>query len=570
MTFGRFRRWSGVAAVCLVALAGCTDDPEPAAGQVDQALCDREVRGLVDELQAYVDAFDGVGPLDYALATDLPDPAGVERALARYEQRIDGFDCDAGVAHQLLTRELERLRGDGVIADAIAGGLRQTTVGASVGPAQDIEVGVDDDLAGIAVTAPSGSTLRLSAGDHRTAEPVVIPHAVTIVGAGQDRTRLVSTAEESAVLVLGTGELELADLTVTHDASRTSAVVVLAATTYQLRNVTVEGGKVEEDGTGGIGLYVESGVEGPAAPVDRGDAPQRLLDGVTIRDNEGPGLYVAGTSAPWIAGGAFLDNGTCGVCYVQDAGGRLEDSRVSGNDVGILVSGRADPEVVGSTIADNRTDGVVVDAAARGRIHDSLITTSGDRGVTVSGEATPTFEGNRIVDNGQLGIVVLGSAMPVLERNEVSGSAIGIWVEGDGGARLLDNDIVGPSADGSDPADTSTGGSPTAPARAEAEAENEEEEGPNVGVVLSGSARGDLTGGLIEGFTIGIEVREDATFDLDDLRIRTVEEAALVLRDRGTLSGQRVACADAPLGVAVLDDAVNELTGDGCSETRLP
>lgn len=555
------RWWCGTLlaiAVTATLLAACSSDPGPDAAPPDRALCERQIRSVVDELQAYVDGFNGISALEYVVGTGVPDPGSVERALLRHGERLEGFECDPVESGRRLRSEMGRLRGDGALADAIADTLRLRVAGMRTDLPREIEVDVDDDLPSLAATAPPGSTLRLSPGEHRAEQPVVVPDTMTIIGAGQEHTRLTSTADGSAVMALESAELELADLTVTHDSVVTSAVVLVASPTYQLRDVTIQGGRVDEDGVGGIGLHIGWTLVGPPERIEADADPRQVLDRVRVEDNQGPGLYVTGSVSPLVTGGSFNDNGMCGVCFLQDAAGHVEDSAAAGNDVGVLLSGRVDPQVSGTAITDNADSGIAIEGSGRGHFHDNVIAGNGERGVTVSEGATPRFDANRIVGNGQVGIAIFGAARPTFDRNAIIGNPIGVWVDQEAQPTFSSNDIdreaiiengeVGLETEDIETADGSDG----------------------VGVVLAGAARGSMAGDVVRRYPLGIELREDAQLELMDSRIKQSGEAAVVVRDQATVTGAGTTCDAASFGVVVLDDGANDLDDDGCPEHTPP
>jgi parallel beta-helix repeat protein len=526
------RRAGGVLALggCILA-AGCstpTSEPDPAA--TARTACDEQIASLVAELQLYVDGFEASGALAYATGVDLPDPDDVERALEQRRQGLEQLGCDPIRSQQVLSQRLDGLQGDGGIADAVARSLRATLLGGGGEEPRELDVEPGDDLAAIAVTAPGGSTLRLSAGEHHLDDPIIVAAPLRIVGAGQDRTRLVSAGEEAALIVLASAGLHLSDLTIRHEAEETAAVVVLLSPRATLEDVTVRGARSQGDGLGGVGVFVEVEQLGPAQGRDLlPEVTGTLLSGLTVQDNDGPGIAVTGPSSPRVVDAVVRDNGLCGVCFLGVGGGSLEGSTVSGNLAGVVVAGRAAPRIVGNRIDGNDSDGILFEAGGRGTVEDNDVVGNQERGITLTDDAAGTFHRNRIGDNSEVAVAVVGSATATFADNEMTGHPIGVWVDESADVELGDNRI---------------------------DAEGE------VGVIVTGEARGTLDANTIQRHRYGVELREDAIADLQANRIEVTDVVAVIVRDRARVTGQANTCVAQDAGVLLLDDATSDLDDD--------
>jgi parallel beta-helix repeat protein len=513
-------------------LASCEEAPPAAVpAGADQTRCDEQVAALADDLQRFIDGFAGMSALEYATDAEAVDGTDLQATIEQRQRRLLELDCDPDETRERLESELERVRGEGVIANAIADGLRAEVLGIPGRSSESIAVSPEDDLAAIALTAAPGSTLELSAGDHHVDEPVLVVQSLRIVGAGTDETRIVSTADETAISVLESGGLELADVSVHHEADATSAVLLVLSPRHALRDTRITGARAGEDGSGGIGVLL---MATPRLGPTRGGAEDDLdgrLERVEVSGSEGPGLVVQGTSTPTIVDARLSDNGICGICYLGNAGGTLADSEVTGNEVGVFVAGSASPEVVGTTIATNTTDGILVEGRARGSFRDNEVVENGERGVTITADAAPGLSGNRIADNGEVGVAVSGSSRAVLEGNEITGHEVGVWIEGTASATVEGNELTG-------------------------------EDG--VGLAVVGTARATATGNRIVRYSLGIELREGAWAELRDNVVEGSLEAAIVLRDESEAVGGGNRCEDVPLAAVTFDSSVLDLDGAGC------
>lgn len=521
-----------MALAAVMLLAGCDDAPaeDPAAQQ--QARCDEVVAGLVDDIQVYVDGFEQVQVVDYATGAGLPDAAGVEVAIERRQRSLSQLGCDPPSTQRALAAELGRLRSEGAIAQAVGEAMRVGVLGGRADQPREIEVGVDDDLAALAVTAPAGSTLRLAPGQHQTSEPIIVATPLRILGAGPGRTEFVSDAGESALVALEGADLVLRGLSVDHTSSDGAAALVVRAVRYLLEDLDVRGPRGTEEDIGGVGILLEQDVVGPIAPRERLQEPrgQRVVQ-VTVRDSGGPGVLVTGLASPTLEEVEIVDNGVCGVCLVGRSAAQLRDSVVTGNTTGVLVSDTARPQVLDSQVSDNDEDGLLFDGRAAGRIIGNEITGNALRGVTVTGDASPELEGNLLAANGEVGVAVLGAARTRLDGEIVREHAIGIFAD-DQAEVVLRGVLVEGAGD--------------------------------AGIILAGQSSGRIEASTVEGRSQGIEVRGSARVRLTDNQVTGQQEVSLLLRDEGVMEGRGNTCASPGAALLVLDEARSELDGDGC------
>jgi hypothetical protein len=105
--------------------------PSPTASSPDIAGaddCTELAVVLVDELQRHVDAFAGVLAEDVGMVSARRQPV-LDETRATLRDRADELGCDATTMSPLVDRELERLRADGPVQEAIAATFRADASG---------------------------------------------------------------------------------------------------------------------------------------------------------------------------------------------------------------------------------------------------------------------------------------------------------------------------------------------------------------------------------------------------------------------------------------------------------
>lgn len=524
-----------------VLLVGCTDRPDladraPDLG--DPERCAEAVTALVAELQEHVDAYAAVSAEAF-LAGD-PDrlPAPADEVIVEGLEVVAGLGCDPETVDRHLRTGIGGLTADGPIREAVVAELRVQLLDGAPPQPWERELTPADDLARVLAAAPDGSALTLTAGTHRPSEPLRATRELTLSGSGADETRVVVEGGDSALVVDAPAPVEVADLTIKHEASATAAVVQVATPTVELHDVRVTGGAADDQGAGGAGILIGVAFPGPVpGDPDDLDAATPTLRDVEVVDNHGAGILVTDNAAPRIVGAAVRDNGSCGICYLEAAAGTVTGATIAGNTTGLAISQDARPTATEIHLADNVQDGVIVDGDSAPRLDDLEVVDNGRHGVLVTDAATVELAGASFGGNGGFGLAVGEEATADLADLEVDGHEVGLWVEEEARATLSGGGLA------------ATGGDDV------------------VGIVVEDA---DLVadGTAISGYELGLELREDARAELTGVVISETGEAAVVARDRSMLTGADTSCEDNPFDVVLFDEAANELDGDGCTATQ--
>ncbi len=336
----------------------------------------------------------------------------LDEALAAARQAVaDG--CPQQEFLDQLTAELKAVTADGPIAKAVLARLTANLLG-TAGTEPSVTVGPTDDLLQVVATAAPGAIVYLDAGDYLLPTTLVLLDAITLVGEGRDATRLKSSADEVAVLVMTSDLVGLRSLTLQRDvAVPGSGVVTSGGPALVLEDVTIAGARAGKTGGGGAGLDLTGN--------DDATGPGRTtaeLTGVRFSDNSWTGISVGGGQRVSVESSEFTKNGECGACFLGTAEGSITDSRFRDNGVGLAAIGRSVPVVRGNRIS------------------------GGEVGIQVGGEARPTIDDNRISKSARAAVIFTDTAGGVLRKTTCSDVEVGIALAKTALPSLMDNDCT--------------------------------------------------------------------------------------------------------------------------------
>lgn len=423
--------WAGFL-VAVVSLGACTSDPGPTEAEIvaseaaeDRfAACASLAADITETIQDFVDQFApvteqaGDGP-----DARFPSVQDLRDAAEQFGRRRAALGCGAREFQVLLGRAVEDLQGEGPLARAVVAQVRDQLLPTS-GPPESVAVAPGEDLAAAVHDAGPGALVRLAPGRHVLDEPLVLLRASRLVGAGSDRTTIVSEAAGTVLLQAGEGPMVLEGVTVAHEGNEPGSVLVVASGGYDLGDVEVRGGVVDDAGGSGWGLVV--GMQG------REDVagPQRLTD-VRVIGNDAGGMSVVADRAPVVSGLEAEDNGGCGICFFTTAAGEFTGVRLRGNGVGVLLAGDSAPTMTDVEASGNADVGIVAEGAARADMQDVELTANGTAGAVLRGSSTVRLAGLTASDHAELGVLVEGTAAPALVDVTVTGAPVGVLVRGE-------------------------------------------------------------------------------------------------------------------------------------------
>jgi hypothetical protein len=499
--------------------------PSPTASSPDIAGaddCTELAVVLVDELQRHVDAFAGVLAEDVGMVSARRQPV-LDETRATLRDRADELGCDATTMSPLVDRELERLRADGPVQEAIAATFRADASG-SLDPSdpapRTVTVGSARELPSVLARLGSGSTVQLTAATYELEQPLVLLRPVSIVGVGPDQTVLRSRAGAATVVLAADGDVTLRDLTVEHVGDEAASVVVVTAGGYDLRDVTIRCGRADAAGAGGFGLVLR-----PDPSLLVPGSLQRV-SGARLEGHESGGIVVGRDQAPTVTDVAVRGDG-CGLCWVEQAGGRIDGAVVEGGEAGLRVEGDAAPEVRGLHVRGAATGIVVLGSdspkVVAARIDDPSV------GVTVGGDGTPTFDEVRVTGATDVGVRLGGTSRAVFRDLTVGGDA-------DAGVAVAE-----------EAAPTLTGG--------EIRVRGE------VGLLWTGTAAGEVSGFTVRASRVGIQLGGSSAPVFSRLTVTGVGDAVLFATETSAGEVEGLTCdGTASAQVVLLDRSTTRVS----------
>lgn len=343
-------------------MVGCSDegDPDGAARssttQSSQRACDAAVADIVTATESYVSGYEAavaVAAEDATAEEPVTPTSGPPGAAPLTEEdfQVALSDADAALrsngcrpreVRDDLVAQLGEVSAEGPVADAV---LRQLTASLTgrLATAEDVtSVAPGTDLRDVVAALPDGATVELQAGEHRLDASLVLLAGVTIRGASRDTTTIVSTAADAAVLALTDRRVELAGLTIRREGDAPgSAVLGGSAASVVVTDARLTGGKADPEGQGGAGVLMYA-AEAEAA----GRGTTLEVTDTEIQGNEAAGIVLSGGHRASIVRATFRANGQCGLCFLGNTDGSVEDSTFSDNGLGIAVTGTSTPTLL--------------------------------------------------------------------------------------------------------------------------------------------------------------------------------------------------------------------------------
>ena len=510
--------------------------------------CEELASDIVDTLQRYVDQFAGMTVEGLAGSEAPLAPVDLEAQARSFRERGEALACDPLLLEDLLAGELERLHGEGPIAEAIAATFSSQildTPDPSDRPPEALRLAPGEDLAAAVAGVGSGSTILLEPGEYRLQEPLLILRPLALVGSGRDETRIASRAEGAAIIYLGEGKLSVQDLTLTHEGESPASVLVIRSGSSRIRDVRISGAVQAPDGAGGIGVVLASpeqlgGTGSPSA------GPTTEIENSEFVTNAGAGIAVTGRNAPIITASLIHDNGVCGICFLGEAGGTLRGNLITSNDAGVVVEDAARPLIEHNEITANPETGLLYRGEGGGVVRGNVIADNGAAGIFIADGAEPKVDGNVVRNHELVGIAIAGRSEATVTENRIEGNAVGIEVSGTAAPAVERNDIqesgeigirVGERSEGVITGNTVSGDVPvgmlvTDEARPLVKGNILTNIGA-VGLLYLGDAAGRALANQMQGQEIGIQVGEAA---------------------RPELAGNTVS-GEVPVGILVTDEA---------------
>lgn len=285
-----------------------------------------------------------------------------------------------------------------------------------------------------------------------------------------------------AASLLGNARMALLDVAVTGNGSfneevnanwaafqlEGSAILVAEGTLFSNNPVSVF--DVVGNATLGLTSSIVEGSSGTAHTVLAQEARGAFRN--TVFRNNGGRLFATGSSRISVVGSEFLNSGKDGIVVAGNSGAEITDTTVSGSaEIGMWVAESANADILRVTVTNNNL-GIWTTDTATSTVEHSTVTGNAQVGVGARNSGMTIVRFNKIIDNASNGFAAIEQARALLEDNELRGNGRhGALFSGTGSSFMNRNTVTG---------------SP-------------------VGVRIEGSAALDGTGNVIEGNGVNIE-----------------------------------------------------------------
>lgn len=289
------------------------------------------------------------------------------------------------------------------------------------------------DLETAVAEVEAGETINLAGGTFRLEETLVIDKSIALVGAGRDKTIIISSAEGNVLRFIGDGKYTLEGITVQHDGTLPANVIRVDNGEINFSNCHLTGATISNDGKLTAGLSVLGDTTGSVKNciVDNNLAAGILLVensylsleenicqhndgfGIVFKDNAG-GLALNNKCNNNVVAGFFLQSEGEILIKNNECSRNGAEGDASG---GIIVRGTTKPILDGNTCTDNPSIGIIYREEAGGQAINNDLSRNGVEGIFLEGNAAPSIEGNICSQNGVAGIFIVGQAAPILKGN---------------------------------------------------------------------------------------------------------------------------------------------------------
>ena len=226
--------------------------------------------------------------------------------------------------------------------------------------------------------AKQGGRVQIAAGAYTLKEPLTLSNNVELIGAGKDKTFIISSAQGHVVKFEGEGTFVAKGISFEHTGDAWADVVRVTKGGMDIENCRFSSGVWNDDERkGGDGLWVTGQAQGVVKNsifenndlhgVDVADEAKLKLEKNILHNNEGGGIVYFGNSSgeatgntskgngvgigvrdaaqPRIEQNILHDNRTAGIAYVGNSGGIASNNSCKGNIIGIGIIGEPQPKL---------------------------------------------------------------------------------------------------------------------------------------------------------------------------------------------------------------------------------
>ena len=248
-----------------------------------------------------------------------------------------------------------------------------------------------NDLARSINQAADGAVLYLAAGDYKLVSLVKVQKSISLIGAGQSKTRVISSGKTALISFLK-ADLHLKGISFVHLGKQESDVL------------DIEDSKVEIEDCGFSGGYTAK-------------SPAKI----------GDGIWLHGRSSGKISTSKFENNTKDGLEVQDNSILELERDELNHNGSGLTVFKNAKVRVMNSVFQFNKDKGIEVINKASAQIEGNEISLNKFSGISFFGTSTGSVLNNKIYSD-QYGIEILDSSTVSVSKNSFGSQKEAIYV----------------------------------------------------------------------------------------------------------------------------------------------
>ncbi len=298
------------------------------------------------------------------------------------------------------------------------------------------------DLAQRIDAAKDGDTIELAEGEYELSDELIITKSISLVGAGQDKTIIRSTARTTAIFMDTACELSLKNLTVREAGGFPANVIMVDAGTATIRQCTISGGIIDpaNNNAFGIGICVsgsaqcsmfDSLVQGnEGCGIAFTDTSQGKVANTQCKDNGEHGIAALGNATLTADGNTCRNNKWCGIIFLGASQGKALNNQCQENALhGIAGEGNSTLTADSNTCQHNKKNGIFLSDACQGKVTNNQCLANDQHGIAAEGTSTLTAENNTCQNNKSCGIAFFDKAQGTqIEHNTCTGSQCGIYI----------------------------------------------------------------------------------------------------------------------------------------------
>jgi len=379
---------------------------------------------------------------------DCSDPTNWNGSYAKVKWYYQGIDDD----------------GKNVTGEQIIECINAVSSSMSATPASDAEIinlkpdgkGDYPDLAAAVAAASEGAVIMLEKGTYKLDGDLFISKAITLIGAGIDKTVISSQSEEEVIEFNGDGSFIVQNITFKHEGSKPGNVVSVNGGQVNFQTCRFTGGKVNKDGTNGIGLLIKGNTKGSilGCKADTNEYGIYSMDNTSVLIESGDysnnkliGIWLTMENTSIVRDNHFMNNGTYGIGVGGDSQPTIENNILMNSKNGIEVQGNAKPLIVGNEIVKHSVIGIDFVGDSTGNVRKNKILQTEHIGIYLGGKSSATLEEN-ILSKNYIAIQYYDDATGTASKNQIEDNISGISVSKQAQPTLIENIILNSQYEG--------------------------------------------------------------------------------------------------------------------------